>query len=177
MQKWLFVAHFSEFKKPGDYRSFKIAGFPVLVILGKDTQLRAFHNVCRHRAYAVTKKESGSSTVLGCRYHGWVYDTKGKLIKAPEFDKVPGFDKSINGLWQLRVKVKESLVFISIDNNSLPEKVATTEIQNFKRWRLDDMECVERWIIEPLEADDQRNNFNWKLLGVLTSIKLGCNSF
>ena len=61
------MAHESMFQKPGDYRTFEIVGFSFVVIFGKDKQIRAFHNVCRHRAYAVTKKEAGSSTVLGCR--------------------------------------------------------------------------------------------------------------
>jgi phenylpropionate dioxygenase-like ring-hydroxylating dioxygenase large terminal subunit len=59
----------------------ELAEFPILIILGKDHIIRAFHNVCRHRAYTITKKPAGSSLVLGCRYHGWSYDTKGNLVK------------------------------------------------------------------------------------------------
>ena len=81
---WLHVCHSSLFTKPGDYRTFNIADFSFMIVLGKDGQLRAFHNVCRHRAYNVVEKSQGSSTVLRCRYHGCSYDTKGKLIKAPK---------------------------------------------------------------------------------------------
>ncbi|PSS14887.1 hypothetical protein M430DRAFT_73793, partial [Amorphotheca resinae ATCC 22711] len=112
---WLFVTHTSRFQKPGDYRTFDITGFSFLLILGKDRQLRAFHNVCRHRAYAVTKKECGSSIVLGCRYHGWSYDTRGKLLKAPEFENVKGFEKDLNGLWEVKTEIRESMVFINFD--------------------------------------------------------------
>lgn len=48
-KSWLFISHRSNFKKAGDYRSFEPAGFPILIILGKDNVLRGFHNVCRHR--------------------------------------------------------------------------------------------------------------------------------
>jgi phenylpropionate dioxygenase-like ring-hydroxylating dioxygenase large terminal subunit len=109
------VTHASRFQKPGDYRTYDVAGFTFIIILGKDRQLRTFHNVCRHRAYAVTKKDCGSSTVLGCRYHGWSYDTKGRLIKAPEFDNVPGFDKGKNGLWEVKTEVREGMVFVNFD--------------------------------------------------------------
>jgi len=155
----MFVTHASRFQKPGDYRTFDMAGFSIIVILGKDKQLRVFHNVCRHRAYAVTKKEFGSSTVLGCRYHGWSYDTTGKLIKAPEFDKVPDFDKAMNGLWELETEVRDSMVFTNLD--------AGKQVKNFDlegsevslaKWKASGMNCVADWKVE--------GAFNWKVAGL-----------
>jgi phenylpropionate dioxygenase-like ring-hydroxylating dioxygenase large terminal subunit len=46
--------------------------------------------------------------VFGCRYHGWSYNTEGKLIKAPEFEKVAGFNKGENGLWEISVNAMEA---------------------------------------------------------------------
>ncbi|KAK3708036.1 hypothetical protein LTR37_011729 [Vermiconidia calcicola] len=86
---WLQVCHSSLFKKPGDYKTFNVAQFS-FVNFGKDRKLRAFQDVCRHRAYTVTRKEKGSSPVLKCKYHGWTYNSEGKLIKAPKFEDVPG---------------------------------------------------------------------------------------
>lgn len=58
----------------------------------------------------------GSSLVLGCRYHGWSYDTKGSLTKAPQFDDVPGFKKEDNSLFQIWVKTDPNgFVFINFD--------------------------------------------------------------
>ncbi|KAL4778561.1 hypothetical protein BJX76DRAFT_362605 [Aspergillus varians] len=71
--------------------------------MGKDKVLRAFHNVCRHRAYPVAKKDSGTSTVLGCRYHGWSYNSRGQLIRAPHFDGLLGFEREENGLFEVGV--------------------------------------------------------------------------
>jgi phenylpropionate dioxygenase-like ring-hydroxylating dioxygenase large terminal subunit len=150
------VTHACRFQKPGDYRTFEIAGFSIIVILGKDKKLRSFQNVCRHRAYQVTKKECGSSTVLGCRYHGWSYDTKGKLVKAPEFDDVPGFDKSMNALWEVKTKVINSLVFVNFDAG---EKVSDVELKKstkpLEKWNMKDMRCTAEWKID--------GRFNWKL--------------
>lgn len=85
-------------------------------MLGKDHKIRAFHNVCRHRAYTVTRREAGSSTVLGCRYHGWTYNSLGELVKAPHFDDVPGFEKSQNGLFEINTRVSGSgFVFVNLD--------------------------------------------------------------
>ena len=58
----------------------------------------------------------GSSLVLGCRYHGWSYDTKGNLTKAPQFDAVPGFKKEDNGLFQIWVRTDPNgFVFVNLD--------------------------------------------------------------
>ena len=103
-QTWLCVSHRGRFHKPGDYVVHHLAGFRFFLILGKDHTVRAFHNVCRHRAFPVARKQAGSATVLGCRYHGWSYDTRGALVKAPYFDGggVPGFDRARNGLYGIR---------------------------------------------------------------------------
>jgi phenylpropionate dioxygenase-like ring-hydroxylating dioxygenase large terminal subunit len=154
----MFVTHASGLQKPGDYRTFEIAGFSFIVILGKDKQLRAFHNVCRHREYAVTKKECGSSIVLGCRYHGWSYDTTGKLIKAPEFETVVGFDKEMNGLWELETEIKESMVFVNFEVGNDRVALELAESQDvMKRWKIGEMEWMHEWKIEGC--------FNWKLAG------------
>ncbi|CZR63581.1 uncharacterized protein PAC_13478 [Phialocephala subalpina] len=158
-KQWLFVTHVSRFQKPGDYRTFEVAGYSFLVILGKDKQLRAFHNVCRHRAYAVTKKECGRSTVLGCRYHGWSYDTKGKLIKAPEFDNVPGFDKKLNSLWEVALEVRQSLLFVNLDAGKPTQDLDLGVIESLlSSWRVPEMRCISDWKFEAA--------FNWKLIGL-----------
>ncbi|KLJ05534.1 hypothetical protein EMPG_10979 [Blastomyces silverae] len=121
---WLYIAHVGRFTKPGDYHAFEIGGFPLFLIQGKDGVIRAFHNVCRHRAYPViSKKKSGSSAVMGCRYHGWSYDTKGQLIKAPQFECLEGFDKTQNSLFEIRTAVtKHGLIFVNLDaRGDLPE--------------------------------------------------------
>ena len=152
------MTHTSRFQKPGDYRTFDIVGFSFIVILGKDKQLRAFHNVCRHRAYAVTKKESGSSTVLGCRYHGWSYDTKGNLIKAPEFENVAGFEKTLNGLWELNTDVRNGMVFVNFEVGKERVEMEFAELEALmKRWEIGKMKWAYEWKIE--------GPFNWKLAG------------
>ncbi|KAL4905300.1 hypothetical protein BDW74DRAFT_178297 [Aspergillus multicolor] len=115
-KQWLPLALTPLFTKPGTYITSTPAGIPLFLIKSKDGQIRAFHNVCRHRAYPVTRpgRESGCSTVLSCRYHGWSYDSYGKLIKAPKFDGVQGFEKSANGLFGVRVNVSGGVVWANL---------------------------------------------------------------
>lgn len=116
-KSWMFVVHESRLKKAGDYLSYTFAGLSFFVIKNKAGKINAFHNVCRHRAYPVVKKESGSATVLGCKYHGWSYNTDGALTKAPQFDNVQGFEKEKNSLYPIRCHTTDQgLVFISFDS-------------------------------------------------------------
>lgn len=138
--------------------TFEVAGFPFFLILGKDSVVRAFHNVCRHRAYSVTKRASGSSLVLGCRYHGWSYDTKGRLTKAPEFDKVPGFDKSQNSLFPIHTRVDEhGFVYVNLDAN---EDAGESELpQVRKAGKPTDINHDSCW----LHCWEFKGKFNWKV--------------
>ena len=55
------------------------------MVRGEDGILRAFYNVCRHRAACVATSWK-ASRLDRCRYHGWTYDLAGRLRGTPEFD-------------------------------------------------------------------------------------------
>jgi phenylpropionate dioxygenase-like ring-hydroxylating dioxygenase large terminal subunit len=160
LKTWICVAHRSRFNKPGDYITFDIAGFPVIIMLGKDKIPRAFHNVCRHRAYIITKKPAGSSLVLGCRYHGWSYDTKGYLVKAPQFDSIEGFDKTQNGLFGIYTCTdRAGFVHVNLDSGKV---VHPPDLENLVHVSTD-TGIVEhgKW----LTAWEMSGAFNWKTIG------------
>lgn len=128
--------------------------------MGKDDVLRGFHDVCRHRAYKVTKKPTGTALVLGCKYHGWCYDTKGKLIKAPQFENVKSFNKSENGLFEIKVRVDANgFVFASLDPKTMPLDTESVlqNIDDCRRLRGLDSGA------SPVASWDLEANFNWKL--------------
>ncbi|KAH7125722.1 Rieske [2Fe-2S] iron-sulfur domain-containing protein [Dendryphion nanum] len=157
--EWICVAHSSRFTKSGDYITFDLAGYPILVILGKDRIIRSFHNVCRHRAYTITKKSAGSSLVLGCRYHGWSYDTRGRLVKAPHFDGIEGFEKSQNGLFSIKTCVdRVGFIYITLYASELDNAPNCSGVLKFS----------ENYSItaasKRVSGWDMEGNFNWKIL-------------
>ncbi|OQD86069.1 hypothetical protein PENANT_c008G08323 [Penicillium antarcticum] len=158
-QTWIYLAHISQFKKPGSYQSFDLAGYPIFLIRGKDDKIRAFHNVCRHRAYTITRKESGASTVLGCRYHGWSYDTTGRLVKAPQFDDVPGFDKSQNNLFEIHAHTTvHGMVLVNL-NSGEPEPFYENIVSAWNGFsRTSGLEVSSTWV----NGQTLTGNFNWK---------------
>jgi phenylpropionate dioxygenase-like ring-hydroxylating dioxygenase large terminal subunit len=95
--------------------------------------------------------------VLGCRYHGWSYDTEGMLVKAPEFENIPGFDKSKNALWEVKTEVINSLVFVNFDARDQDRMGFGNSMEPFKKWKMKDLRCATEWKVE--------GQFNWKLAG------------
>jgi choline monooxygenase len=95
---WRVAARADQLAAPGSFATAEIAGEPVAVVRDGDGVLRAFHNVCRHRAAPVLTEPCGHATRLRCRYHGWTYDLAGRLRGAPEFDGVADFCREDFGL-------------------------------------------------------------------------------
>lgn len=135
----------------------EFAGVPILIILGKDGISRAFHNVCRHRAYTITKKPAGSSLVLGCRYHGWSYDTKGNLVKAPQFDGLEGFDRSENGLFGIQTCIdRAGFIHINLDSRG---NLRAPDVEGLIEFSFDHaISQASKW----LTGWELNGSFNWK---------------
>jgi choline monooxygenase len=113
-QSWQMVGRRELVAAPGQYLTADIAGEPVLVVRGDDGTLRAFFNVCRHRAARVCTDECGTATKLRCRYHGWTYDLAGNLRGVPEFDGVLDFRREDNGLPPVAVAEWGPFVWVSL---------------------------------------------------------------
>jgi choline monooxygenase len=92
----------------------EIAGEPLVVVRDKQGTLRAFSNVCRHRAGPIAQG-SGCKNVLRCGYHGWTYALDGRLIGTPDVEGVEFFDRSTMGMVPLRVETWEQFIFVNFD--------------------------------------------------------------
>jgi choline monooxygenase len=111
---WQLVARSDQLSAPGDYVTAMVAGESIIVARGADEKLRAFTNVCRHRAGPVAEG-CGNRKVFQCGYHGWTYTLEGRLHRTPEFDGVEQFAKEDNCLPELRVETWGALVFVNLD--------------------------------------------------------------
>jgi choline monooxygenase len=100
---WQAVARFDQLREPGSFATIEVAGEPIVVLRDETGVLRAFYNVCRHRAAVVVPESCGKIDKLRCRYHGWTYDLQGRLKGLPEFEGVCDFPKDRNGLVPLTV--------------------------------------------------------------------------
>lgn len=120
---WLVAGRSDQVADPGSYLTADIAGEPVLVVRDQGGVLRAFANVCRHRAARVMNEAAGQATRLRCRYHGWTYDLAGRLRGTPEFDGVADFRREDHGLVPMPVDTWGPLVFVHPAANPCPAGV------------------------------------------------------
>jgi choline monooxygenase len=101
---------------PETYFTFDLAGEPVVVVRDKAGVLRAFSNVCRHRAGPIAEG-AGCRNVLNCAYHGWTYTLDGRLIGTPEIYGLEFFDRSTMGMVPLRCETWQQFIFVNFSND------------------------------------------------------------
>jgi choline monooxygenase len=118
-RSWNYIGHIGQFAEPGSYVTARIGDQGVFVIRGKDGRLRAFYNVCSHRAHELLQG-CGAAKVITCPYHAWSYRPDGSLRTARGSENVEGFKGEEFCLKQLAVEVYAGFVFVSLDRTVPP---------------------------------------------------------
>jgi choline monooxygenase len=113
-RSWQLVCHQSQLLSVGDHVVTEIAGLPLLIVRSDAATIRAFHNVCRHRAGPIAICDGKGAQNLRCRYHGWTYGLDGVLRGAPEMGRTPDFNPAEIRLPEVRVHLWQGLVFVAI---------------------------------------------------------------
>jgi glycine betaine catabolism A len=109
---WIFAAAEAELPEPGDFVTVAVGSYSVIIVRDDDDELRAFHNVCRHRGSRLLDEPRGSVGNLVCPYHHWTYGVDGRLMHA---DNQPAsFDRSCFSLRPVQVRSFGGLVFLCL---------------------------------------------------------------
>lgn len=118
---WLCLGHESLINAPGDYFTTYMGEEPMVVIRGKDGQVRAFLNMCRHRGMRLCRLDRGTASVIRCQYHGWSYSSAGKLVGVPHDDEQngPRLPRDDWGLIEVpHLAIYKGLIFATWDENA-----------------------------------------------------------
>src|ERR1700722_8937911 len=86
---WLYVAHESQLKKPGDFVRAVLVPHEVLVTRHEDGAIHILKNRCPHRGARLCMVDQGNSRLLSCPYHAWVFRSDGKLASVPHRQSYP----------------------------------------------------------------------------------------
>ncbi|MES2096017.1 MAG: aromatic ring-hydroxylating dioxygenase subunit alpha [Pseudomonadota bacterium] len=121
---WQIVCHVSDIANPGDFHTIDYCGESVIAVRGQDGVVRAFANVCRHRAMRLVEGPSGCAKKLVCPYHAWVYETDGRLSGVPMKGDYPALKLEENGLAPVDVEIWRGFVFVRLEDDGGPS-VAT----------------------------------------------------
>ena len=99
---WQIAGHVSDVEEAGDYLTLDVVGERALVVRGKDGEVRAFHNICRHRGSRVVADNQGNcKNALVCPFHGWVYNLDGTLRgRAPSRISTRPSSASFHSKWK-----------------------------------------------------------------------------
>ena len=116
---WQPVGRREDVARAGDFFSCEVLDQPLVVVRNRAGELRAFYNVCPHRA-AVVAQGRGNRQSLQCKYHGWTYDLDGKLLRAPEFEGVENWDANTVCLQPVRVAAWGPWIFVNLDPAAQP---------------------------------------------------------
>ena len=154
-RSWVFVGDLSQLRSPGDYVTEMIGFEPVMVVRGRDGELRAFSNVCPHRASTLVEGTGNCGRALVCPYHGWTFHLDGRLAGTPH---PRGFaepvDPSAHSLREVAVDVWAQFVFVNVSGDApplhewlypAPEQLARHSLETATRvYELDD-EVQANW--------------------------------
>ncbi len=138
-RNWIVAGHQSQLPNSGDFKVFKVAGESAIIVRGKDGDIKAFANVCRHRGSLVCLEAAGNARKFVCPYHGWTYDTDGKLVAAR--DMPDEFDWDAHALKPVSCDVVQGLILVcfsadapSLENckQEMAEPMAMFDFENLK---------------------------------------------
>lgn len=114
-KSWQVAAHDSELPNAGDYVCATIVDQGLFVLRGADGQVRAFFNVCQHRAHELLKGRGNVKSVIVCPYHAWSYELDGSLRGARATRGIPDFDPKSYGLEPVRLERHLGFLFVNLD--------------------------------------------------------------
>jgi phenylpropionate dioxygenase-like ring-hydroxylating dioxygenase large terminal subunit len=119
---WQFLAHESELKEPGDYVTRWMVNDPIIVVKGRDGEIKAYLNSCAHRGVHLCTADRGNKKTFTCPYHGWSYNLDGDLIGIVAGNKVYG-EEMEKGDWGLReipqIASYQGMIFGNLDKNAM----------------------------------------------------------
>jgi len=152
---WQMACRETELKAVGDYVTYDILDDTVLIVRNGDgpDDFYAAYNVCQHRGTKLMLKPKGNiGSRISCRFHGWQYDSEGKLVHVPfedDFQESPSFDKAKLGLPRIKLARWGGWIWINQDENAEP---------------LDEWLGVVPEMVDPFEPENMREVWSKTLI-------------
>ncbi|MEH6611329.1 MAG: aromatic ring-hydroxylating dioxygenase subunit alpha [Halioglobus sp.] len=155
-KSWLLAAHADELPDVGSYRLWESSGTPILIVRGRDNQIRAFYNTCTHRGGPLVRQEAGKEKVFVCKYHCWAFSLDGALNHIPDEHEFIAIDKSERGLIPVRCELFGNWIYINRDSEAMPlTEFLGPLVSELKDFEPDQLKLVTRYHFDL--------NCNWKI--------------
>jgi Rieske 2Fe-2S family protein len=142
---WLVVGREDELPESGSYIRRNVLDTSLFIVRGADDQLRAFHNVCRHRGATIVQDDAGRAGGFSCPYHAWTYSLDGKLRRPQHTDQLRDFDCDDFGLNPIRLATMAGFVLVNLDPLAEPFSAFAGRLPDMlARFRLPELRRVKR---------------------------------
>ena len=153
---WQLVCHLNDVPRSGDFHTFELLGESI-VVLRTDEGVRAFHNVCRHRAARLLDGPQGHcGRRITCPYHAWSYALDGRLVGIPNREAFQGLEPARHGLAGVEHEVYMGFIFVRLAGGlpSVAEMLAPYA-HELAAYRLEELVPLGRVSLRP-------RSVNWK---------------
>jgi len=164
---WVCVGRSDALPEPGSFLSAEVAGESLILVRGRDGEIRSFLNVCRHRGARLCTGPRGQlAGAIQCRYHAWSYGFDGRLLGAPNLARDERLDRDALGLVPVRSEVWEGLLWVNLDPNE-PVAAAAAQVEGPIIDRLGGLETWARYGVGELAVGRSISYevaANWKLI-------------
>ena len=118
---WAFAGLDGDVSEPGQYVSVQAGLNNIFIVMGQDGQLRAFHNICRHRGTQLLRAVGNTKKVITCPYHDWTYDLEGCLLSVPDRrNQFPDLDMASLGLKRASAARWRGMLWVHPDEDADP---------------------------------------------------------
>ena len=157
---WQIVCHVSDIAAAGDFHTIDYLGESIVVVRGDDGAVRAFANVCRHRAMRLVEGPRGCATKLVCPYHAWTYETDGRLSGVPMRRDYPALKLEDNGLARVDLELWRGFVFVRLEDRGGPSvaRMMAPYDDQIAPYRFEEMRTISPLRLRPRAV-------NWKNVG------------
>ena len=153
---WVCAGIVEDMPASGSFAANVVGGLPVLFVRDKSGTLRAFLNVCRHRASPLCEDgETHAGSLIRCPYHSWLYQLDGSLARASGVGEPDGFDVADYSLKPVGIAEWRRMVLVCFD-----ESAAAFDLDPLAR-------AIDAYPLESMELALSETNvrqFNWKVL-------------
>ena len=171
--KWMVIGVASSLPNVGDAKPVDILGMPILLVRGKDKNIRVFHNVCSHRGLKLVTKPGNIKNVIRCQYHSWSYNFDGELVATPHIGgmnihQTKDFERSKSNLKEIRSYIWLDLIMININNNEMSFEEYIKPLSD--RWE-------EFWPIKDRELINHSNDFGYFKLNANCNWKFAIENY
>lgn len=172
-KEWLCVGRIEQVAGVGDYYTITVLDEPLIIVRGRDMQIRALSAVCRHRSMIITAPGDGEEGdwnhrapetsgncpgTFRCPYHFWQYGLDGALVSAPEMERTENFRTQDVRLPSLAVDVWQGFIFVNFDPTAEPLHPQLARVEELlEHWDLENMTSAPPLYLPSMP-------WNWKIL-------------